>query len=162
MNYLVNTLDLMNRCEVWNGQLFKVCGIWFSGDYVINGKEGNTEDLRCVYGDTTDESHVIRGSKTTDKFKVINKTESQKIITIYLNVHFKPVETLHFKGHIAEEFMWEFDIISSDCGATVDGNLTDVVEVDGKQLVKVVAWYDNEMGYSYQMVRTAEKLSKLI
>ena len=70
--------------------------------------------MRCVYGDTTDESHVIRGSKTTDKFKVINKTESQKIITIYLNVHFKPVETLHFKGHIAEEFMWEFDIISSD------------------------------------------------
>ena len=114
LNYLVNTLDMMNRCEVWNGQLFKVCGIWFSGDYVINGKEGNTEDLRCVYGDTTDESHVIRGSKTTDKFKVINKTESQKIITIYLNVHFKPVETLHFKGHIAEEFMWEFDIISSD------------------------------------------------
>ena len=40
----------------------------------------------------------------------------------------------------------------------VDGNLTDVIEVDGKQLVKVVAWYDNEMGYSAQMVRTANKL----
>ena len=50
------------------------------------------------------------------------------------------------------------DIISSTCGATVDGSLTDVVEVDGKQLVKVVAWYDNEMGYSAQMVRTAKKL----
>jgi len=50
------------------------------------------------------------------------------------------------------------DIISSSCGATVDGLLTEVIDVEGKQLVKVVAWYDNEMGYSYQMVRTAKKL----
>lgn len=50
------------------------------------------------------------------------------------------------------------DIISSTCGATVDGNLTEVLNVNGKQLIKVVAWYDNEMGYSYQMVRTAKKL----
>ena len=64
--------------------------------------------------------------------------------------------------HYTDDPIVSSDIISSDCGATVDGNLTDVVEVDGKQLVKVVAWYDNEMGYSYQMVRTAEKLSKLI
>lgn len=50
------------------------------------------------------------------------------------------------------------DIISSTCGATIDGSLTDIVEVNGKQLVKVVSWYDNEMGYSSQMVRTAKKL----
>ncbi len=50
------------------------------------------------------------------------------------------------------------DIISSTYGATVDANLTSIVEVDGKQLVKVVAWYDNEMSYSSQMVRTATKL----
>ena len=50
------------------------------------------------------------------------------------------------------------DIISSLCGGMVDGGLTDVLDVDGKQLVKVVAWYDNEMGYSAQMVRTCKKL----
>ena len=50
------------------------------------------------------------------------------------------------------------DIISSSCGATVDGNLTNIIEVDGKQLVHVVAWYDNEMGYSHQMVRTLTKM----
>ena len=50
------------------------------------------------------------------------------------------------------------DIISSTCGGTVDGNLTNVIEVDGKQLVHVIAWYDNEMGYSYQMVRTLSKM----
>ena len=50
------------------------------------------------------------------------------------------------------------DIISSSCGAMVDGLLTSIVEYNGKQLVKVVAWYDNEMGYSYQMVRTIKAL----
>ena len=53
------------------------------------------------------------------------------------------------------------DIISSTCGATVDGNLTEVLNVNGKQLIKVVAWYDNEMGYSYQLVRTAKKLMNM-
>ena len=54
------------------------------------------------------------------------------------------------------------DIIGSTTGALVDGLLTSILEVDGKQLVKVVAWYDNEMGYSAQMVRTAEALAKSI
>ena len=52
------------------------------------------------------------------------------------------------------------DIIGSHCGALVDLSLTKVLEADGKQLVKVIAWYDNEMGYSAQMVRTAKKVLK--
>ena len=47
------------------------------------------------------------------------------------------------------------DIKGSFVGALVDGELTNVLEVEDKQLVKVIAWYDNEMGYSAQMVRTA-------
>lgn len=50
------------------------------------------------------------------------------------------------------------DIIGSVYGAVVDLSLTKVLEEDGKQLVKVIAWYDNEMGYSSQMVRTAKKI----
>ena len=50
------------------------------------------------------------------------------------------------------------DVIGRRCGALVDGLLTDVLEVDGKKLVKVIAWYDNEMGYTAQMVRTAKYL----
>ena len=53
------------------------------------------------------------------------------------------------------------DIIGSSLGALVDGELTNIVEVDGKQLVKIVAWYDNEMSYSYQMVRTAKYFGEL-
>ena len=48
------------------------------------------------------------------------------------------------------------DIIGASCGALVDGLLTNIVESDGKQLVKIVAWYDNEMSYSSQMVRCAK------
>ena len=48
------------------------------------------------------------------------------------------------------------DIIGEDCGSLVDGLLTAISETNGEQLVKVVAWYDNEMGYSVQMVRTAK------
>ncbi|MBO5138073.1 MAG: type I glyceraldehyde-3-phosphate dehydrogenase [Bacilli bacterium] len=50
------------------------------------------------------------------------------------------------------------DIIGSNYGGLVDSLLTNVIEVDQKQLVKVVAWYDNEMSYSSQMVRTAKYL----
>ena len=63
-------------------------------------------------------------------------------------------ETLHY----TDDPIVSSDIISSDCGATVDGNLTNIIAVDGKQLAHIVAWYDNEMGYSYQMVRTLQKM----
>lgn len=54
-------------------------------------------------------------------------------------------------------------IVSSDClgkkvGAIVDGLSTSIVEADGSQLVKVLAWYDNEYGYTAQMLRTAKKM----
>lgn len=52
------------------------------------------------------------------------------------------------------------DVIGSLYGGVVDSLLTSVNEVDGKQLVKVVAWYDNEMSYTAQMVRTAKYLMK--
>lgn len=67
-----------------------------------------------------------------------------------------------FKNNQNETLGFTMDpIVSSDTigmhyGSLVDGLLTNIVEVDGKQLVKVVAWYDNEMSYSAQMVRTAK------
>ena len=50
------------------------------------------------------------------------------------------------------------DVIGKKCGALVDLSSTDVLTVDGKQLVKIIAWYDNEMGYTAQMMRTAKKM----
>ena len=50
------------------------------------------------------------------------------------------------------------DVLGKKTGALVDGLCTNVLESEGKQLVKIVAWYDNEMGYTAQMMRTAKKL----
>ncbi len=61
-------------------------------------------------------------------------------------------ETLQY----TEDPIVSSDVIGERCGALVDGLLTAISETDGEQLVKVVAWYDNEMGYSTQMVRTAK------
>ncbi len=52
------------------------------------------------------------------------------------------------------------DVIGSFTGALVDGNLTKVLNTDNSKLIKIVAWYDNEIGYTVQMVRTAKYLSK--
>lgn len=81
---------------------------------------------------------------------------SRKVTKEEINQIFKNNinETLHY----TEDPIVSSDIISSTCGATIDSNLTNVLEVDGKQLVHIVAWYDNEMGYSYQMVRTLQKM----
>lgn len=50
------------------------------------------------------------------------------------------------------------DVIGKKIGALVDGLSTQVLETEDGQLVKVLAWYDNEMGYTSQMMRTAKKL----
>ena len=46
------------------------------------------------------------------------------------------------------------DIVGNPTGALVDGLLTEVLGEGKNQLVKIVAWYDNEYGYSVQMIRT--------
>ena len=52
------------------------------------------------------------------------------------------------------------DVITSTKGALVDGLSTKVLDANHKQ-IKVVAWYDNEYGYTAQMLRVMDKLLKL-
>ena len=59
----------------------------------------------------------------------------------------------------------EDPIVSSDTigmayGSLFDAQMTKVMEVDGKQLVKVITWYDNEMSYVNQMVRTIKYFAR--
>lgn len=63
-------------------------------------------------------------------------------------------ETLEY----TEDPIVSSDVIGRRAGSVVDGLSTNILEVDGKQMIKVVAWYDNEMGYTAQMVRTAKYL----
>lgn len=71
------------------------------------------------------------------------------------------------KKHSSESFTYNevpivsTDIIGSSFGSIFDATLTKVIEVEGKQIVKVFAWYDNEMSYVSQLVRTVIHLAKL-
>ena len=79
------------------------------------------------------------------------------------------VDTLNaaMKESANESFGYTEDpIVSSDVigirfGSLFDATQTKVVTVDGKQLVKTVSWYDNEMSFVAQMIRTATYFSNL-
>ncbi len=53
---------------------------------------------------------------------------------------------------VSEEELVSSDIVGDSRGSLVDATMTQVV---GGNLVKVMSWYDNEWGYSSQMVRHA-------
>jgi glyceraldehyde 3-phosphate dehydrogenase len=61
-----------------------------------------------------------------------------------------------------EEQLVSSDIIGITYGSLFDATQTKVTSLsDGKSLVKVVAWYDNENSYTSQMVRTIKYFAKL-
>ena len=63
-------------------------------------------------------------------------------------------ETLQY----TEDPIVSSDVIGRRCGSLVDGLSTNVLDTDSGQLVKIITWYDNEMSYTAQMVRTAKYL----
>ena len=72
------------------------------------------------------------------------------------------------KEHATESYGYTEDpIVSTDVigiryGSLFDATQTKVTALpDGKSLVKVVAWYDNEYSYTAQMVRTIKYLNTL-
>ena len=87
---------------------------------------------------------------TLELNKKVTKEEINKAFKNYSN------ETLGY----TEDPIVSSDIIGDNHGGVVDGLLTDVLETETGDLVKVVAWYDNEMSYSSQMVRTVKYLFK--
>ena len=64
-------------------------------------------------------------------------------------------------GYTEDEIV-SVDIIGSSFGSLFDGTQTRVMEVNGEQLVKVAAWYDNEMSYTNQLIRTLGFFASLI
>ena len=105
----------------------------------------------------------LKGKLDGGALRVPVSTGSVIDLTLELNrnVTVEEVNDL-FKNNVNNTIGFTMDpIVSSDIkgsylGGLIDGQLTKVIEVEGKQLVKIVAWYDNEMSYSAQMVRTAK------
>ena len=63
-------------------------------------------------------------------------------------------------GYTEDEIV-SSDVIGIKYGSLFDATQTKIVETEEGQLVKVVSWYDNEMSYTCQMIRTAKYLMNL-
>ncbi|AMH14659.1 type I glyceraldehyde-3-phosphate dehydrogenase [Citrobacter sp. FDAARGOS_156] len=63
-------------------------------------------------------------------------------------------------GYTDEEIV-SSDVIGSHFGSVFDATQTEITEVGDLQLVKTVAWYDNEYGFVTQLIRTLDKFITL-
>lgn len=63
-------------------------------------------------------------------------------------------------GYTEDEIV-SSDVIGIEFGSLFDATQTRVISVGGKQLVKTVAWYDNEMSYTAQLIRTLKYFVEL-
>ncbi len=98
---------------------------------------------------------VITGS-LTELTSILNKT----VTADEINAAMKAASNESF-GYNEDEIV-SSDIIGIHFGSLFDATQTKVMTVGDKQLVKTVSWYDNEMSYVSQLVRTVHYFAKLI
>lgn len=98
---------------------------------------------------------VITGSVTE-----LTATVAKKVPADEVNAAMKAASNESF-GYTEDEIV-SSDVIGTHFGSLFDATQTKVLTVGDKQLVKVVSWYDNEMSYVSQLVRTVHHLAGLI
>ncbi len=110
----------------------------------------------------------LNGKLTGTALRVPVLTGSIVDLTIELkeNTTIKAVNEAFKKASNETMLYTEEPIVSADIiglkGSVFDANITAILEADGKQLVKVMAWYDNEMSYTGQLIKTLKYLATLI
>jgi glyceraldehyde 3-phosphate dehydrogenase len=98
---------------------------------------------------------VIAGS-LTELTTILNKKTSAEEV----NAAMKAASNESF-GYNEDEIV-STDVIGIRYGSLFDATQTKVLSVGDLQLVKTVSWYDNEMSYVTQLVRTVQYLAELI
>jgi glyceraldehyde 3-phosphate dehydrogenase len=98
---------------------------------------------------------VITGS-LTELVSVLGK----KVTADEINAAMKAAANESF-GYTTDELV-SSDIVGMSYGSLFDATQTKVITVGEQQLVKTVSWYDNEMSYVSQLVRTVGYFAKLI
>ncbi len=107
----------------------------------LKGKlDGGAQRVPVITGSLTELTCVLEKNTTVE--------EINKVMKEHANESF---------GYTEDEIV-SSDVIGMEYGSLFDATQTRVVEVNGQQLVKVVAWYDNEYSYTCQMIRTAKYL----
>ncbi len=111
----------------------------------LKGKlDGGAQRVPTVTGSLT-ELNVILGKKTTAE---------------EINAAMKAAANESF-GYNEDEIV-SSDVIGTSYGSLFDATQTKVITVGDAQLVKTVSWYDNEMSYVSQLVRTVDYFAKLM
>lgn len=110
---------------------------------LIGKLDGSALRVPVTTGSIIDLTLELNRNVTKEEINELFKNNSNETI----NITYDPIVSSDIKG--------------SSLGALVDADLTNVIDTESGQLVKIVAWYDNEMGYSYQMVRTAKHLGSI-
>jgi len=110
----------------------------------LNGKlDGSAQRVPTPTGSVTELVAVLEKNVTVDEVNAAMKAAANESY-----------------GY-TEDPIVSSDIVGMAYGSLFDATQTKVLDVDGKQLVKVVSWYDNEMSYTAQLVRTLEYFAKI-
>ena len=110
----------------------------------LNGKlDGSAQRVPTPTGSVTELVAVLEKNVTVDEVNAAMKAAANESY-----------------GY-TEDPIVSSDIVGMSYGSLFDATQTKVLDVDGKQLVKVVSWYDNEMSYTAQLVRTLEYFAKI-
>jgi glyceraldehyde-3-phosphate dehydrogenase, type I len=105
----------------------------------LNGKlQGHAQRVAVVDGSLTELVSVMDKKVTVDEINASMKKASDS------NDAF---------GYTEDEIV-SSDIIGNTHGSVFDPSQTEVTTVGDTQLVKTVAWYDNEYGFTSNMIRT--------
>ena len=103
---------------------------------LVGKMSGNAVRVPVADGSMIDLSLILSRNTTKEEINKVFKKNQSEVLAY------------------TEDPVVSSDVIHKDSGALFDSLLTEVLETNGHQLVKVVAWYDNEYGYSMQMIRT--------
>lgn len=98
---------------------------------------------------------VITGS-VTELYSILDKTVTAEEV----NAAMKAASNESF-GYNEDEIV-SSDVIGIRFGSLFDATQTKVMTMGDKQMVKTVSWYDNEMSYVSQLVRTVHHFAGLI
>lgn len=98
---------------------------------------------------------VITGSLSDFTFVTKRKTSKEEVNTIFK----KAAKSPRYKNilEVTDDPIVSSDIVGNPHSSIVDLSLTNVIDGD---LVKVIAWYDNEWGYSNRLVEMAMEIAK--
>ena len=103
----------------------------------LKGKlDGSAQRVPVITGSLTELVTVLEKNTTVEEINAAMKAAANESF-----------------GYTEEELV-SSDVIGCEFGSLFDATQTRVITVGDKQLVKTVSWYDNEMSYTAQLIRT--------